>query len=401
MDLMVTKISCKGLSNFQEGKLSIDFVASKRALRDEVDEGVVTHLFGNVHKLNAIAFTGINATGKTTALTILSELMDVLVDNGSLKPQMRIADYFKDALDVETHFFQRSTNKLFKLASRIEKGKGGTLWFSNESLWSKPATPAVSRVALFDYDGDPVMERNSVSDGFLKKEDSIFSSVLNTYDSFGRNAPGSKVCDLRGNTNRNHLSHLNFNLAIPFVKYLDSSVEDFRLDQEVSESSGSIVFSIKFANSDAPVFVRFEDLGLYLSSGTIKGLNCLSSIAQVFSTGGYLFVDEIENHLNKTIVINLIRLFASTVNANGATLVFSTHYSEILDSMDRSDGIYLFEKKEKMLVRKFSDAAEKRDRKDKKRSDLILSGVLNAAPSYRAYRDMVAALKGWLNDLEA
>lgn len=391
MDLVVARIQCRGLTNFEGESLSIDFVTSKRAYASEVDEGVVEHLFGSVYKLNVVALTGINASGKTTVLTILAELMGVLLGNKSLSQQMRIAHYFSDALEVEAYFFKKSSKTLYKLVSRIQKGVFGTLRFSDETLWSKSVGKKMTRLTLFDFAGEPSIERSAVSSSFLKREDSIFSSILNACDNCGET-----VLDLRETTNRNLLSVLNFGLMLPFVRYLDSSVEDFRLNEEASNSSGSIVFSVRFKGSTTPISARVEDLDLYLSSGTIKGLNCLSAIAGAFSTGGYVLVDEVENHLNKTIVINLMRLFTSKTNANGATLVFSTHYSEILDSVDRSDGIYLFDKKEGLSVRKFSDAAEGHDRRDKRRSDLILSGVLNSAPSYRAYHDMITALEEWL-----
>lgn len=50
------------------------------------------------------------------------------------------------------------------------------------------------------------------------------------------------------------------------------------------------------------------ELEKYLSSGTIKGINILFNAMVVLQSGGYLLVDEIENHLNKSIVINLINL---------------------------------------------------------------------------------------------
>lgn len=42
-----------------------------------------------------------------------------------------------------------------------------------------------------------------------------------------------------------------------------------------------------------------------------------------FAEGGYLFVDELENHFNREIVSTLIRFFMDNkVNKKGATLIF-------------------------------------------------------------------------------
>ena len=65
---------------------------------------------------------------------------------------------------------------------------------------------------------------------------------------------------------------------------------------------------------------------------------------EVLKDGGYLIVDEIENHFNKEIVSTLIRFFMDgKINKNGGMLIFSTHYPELLDEYDRNDSILLLE----------------------------------------------------------
>ena len=56
----------------------------------------------------------------------------------------------------------------------------------------------------------------------------------------------------------------------------------------------------------------------------IKGLSVFMSAIFAFSEGGYLIIDEIENHFNREIVATLIRFFMDKkVNKNGATILFS------------------------------------------------------------------------------
>ena len=84
------------------------------------------------------------------------------------------------------------------------------------------------------------------------------------------------------------------------------------------------------------------ELEQYLSSGTIKGIITFSMVKEVLSSGGYILVDELENHFNKEIVVTLMRFFMdSKLNKNGGTLIFSTHYPELLDEYDRNDSIYI------------------------------------------------------------
>ncbi|SFG82359.1 AAA family ATPase [Oribacterium sp. WCC10] len=78
------------------------------------------------------------------------------------------------------------------------------------------------------------------------------------------------------------------------------------------------------------------ELNNYLSSGTVKGMVIFTLAQEVLKNGGYIVVDEIENHFNKEIVTTLMRFFMDMkVNKHGGTLIFSTHYPELLDEYDR------------------------------------------------------------------
>ena len=55
-----------------------------------------------------------------------------------------------------------------------------------------------------------------------------------------------------------------------------------------------------------------------------------------------LLIDEVENHFHKTLVENMISLYKDkSVNKHNATLVFTTHYCEVLDQMGRQDNIWI------------------------------------------------------------
>ena len=104
----------------------------------------------------------------------------------------------------------------------------------------------------------------------------------------------------------------------------------------------------------------------------------------VFATSGYLIIDEIENHFNREIVATLIRFFMdSKVNKNGATLVFSTHYSELLDEFDRNDSIYIVRNRNGITAKNLSNILS---RNDIKKSEAYDSDYLGGTvPVYEAY----------------
>ena len=109
-----------------------------------------------------------------------------------------------------------------------------------------------------------------------------------------------------------------------------------------------------------------------------------SMVKEVLQSGGYLLVDEIENHFNKEIVTTLVRFFMdSRFNKNGGTLIFTTHYPELLDEYDRNDGIYIVRNRNGITVENLSYILT---RNDIKRSDAYQSGFLEGTtPTYEAY----------------
>ncbi|KAB1636620.1 AAA family ATPase [Adlercreutzia muris] len=393
MSVSLLKISFRNLSNFKDGRATVDFVTEKRVFSEELDDGVVSQLFGRVYKLSTIAFAGINAAGKTTLLNLLSSLLKTYIGNDSLSYDMRIKAFFDSELEVESFFYEEETNLIYKLFSIIRKDPDAqTLTFKSERLYAKPATASTTSKNLFDFSGaQPDVDRDMVKSSFLKKEDSIFSIVMNKYDQ-----SNNSVQDLCSITNHNWISTIALGLIVPFAQYLDPSIEYIHLETPPSAQPSRIVFEIKFKQQSQAIAVELRELDLYLSSGTIKGISCLSAISIALAQGGYVLIDEIENHLNKTIVITLIDLFTSNLNKGKATLLFSTHYSEILDCISRSDGIYLLDKTDSIQVKKFSLAAGDKDRKDKRKSDLVMSGTLTRTPSYPAYRQLVESMESFL-----
>ena len=138
------------------------------------------------------------------------------------------------------------------------------------------------------------------------------------------------------------LSHTNIS-ALPFIEdipleviaVLDSTIEKLCFEQ----IEGKTFIHLKFKEKEEIILNNTVDLERYLSLGTIKGIIVFSMVKEVLQSGGYLLMDEIENHFNKEIVTTLVRFFMdSRFNKNGGTLIFTTYYPELLDEYDRNDG---------------------------------------------------------------
>ena len=182
------------------------------------------------------------------------------------------------------------------------------------------------------------------------------------------------------------LSYTNINV-LPFtediplevIAFLDPTIEKLCFEQV----EGKTFIHLKFKNEEV-ILNNAVDLEQYLSSGTIKGIITFSMVKEVLQSGGYLLVDEIENHFNKEIVTTLIRFFMdSHFNKNGGTLIFTTHYPELLDEYDRNDGIYIVRNCNGITVENLSGILI---RNDIKKSEIYQSGVIEGTTlAYETY----------------
>ena len=82
--------------------------------------------------------------------------------------------------------------------------------------------------------------------------------------------------------------------------------------------------------------------------------------------------------------MTLIRFFMdSHLNKKGGTLIFTTHYPELLDEYDRNDGISIVRNRKGITVENLSQLLK---RNDIKKSDAYQSGMLEGTtPVYDAY----------------
>lgn len=391
MEMILLKAKCKNLSNFFQKTIEVDFITEKRVSQNEIEENAVTHIINNIYKLNTMAFVGINASGKTSTLNVLSSILDIYLGNSSLSYEMLLSKHFSDYIEIETFYYCKSTSEIIKIWSKIRKNdEEKAIYFDEEILSIKKINAQTNKtnIYIFDEKHNP-LDRKDVDKTYLKREDSIFSSLMNK--SLKKSLPIIDMCDVKFN----FLTALNYNMVMAFIRYLDPSIAKF----EIFKEKGKLLrFKIRFENHNEEIIVDHMELDSCLSSGTIKGISFLSNAYIALKSGGYLLIDEIENHLNKTVVINIIRMFSSDINNNAATLLFSTHYSEILDAIDRSDSIYVLNKERDIHVNKYSKIAGSYDRIDKKRSDVILSGALKTAPKYNAYMNMIDAFREKLGE---
>ena len=117
-------------------------------------------------------------------------------------------------------------------------------------------------------------------------------------------------------------------------------------------------FRLKFeGNQSKDQIMSDKELLYFLSSGTTKGMLLYTFVAASLLYGFDLIIDEVENHFHKTLVENMISLFKDkTVNRKSATLIFTTHYCELLDLFGRQDNIWIAKADDKVRVMNMYDS---------------------------------------------
>ena len=375
--MKLLKIKVTGLPLCKD-VLEIDFFAKQR-VESEKNE-TMYHLFSNIYLNNAVAIMGINASGKTTILKTISFIINMLnnqpinlIDANDVLKGMKA----NERVYFETYFYceNNTINKLETVVQKIvEKGDLNSKYIiENEKLWSKNIEKIKTKKTLLEFDNlYPAMNR-SRDEEFLMEDVSIIIAFNKKYRA------GFFLKDMSGWTAFNFLPLIG-EFPEELIAFLDPNIDYLKVDMDGDE----VDIRLKFKDNEELILNSPVRLNEFLSSGTIKGIGIFMSAMFVFQRGGYLIIDELENHFNKEIVATLIRFFMDCkVNSNGAALIFSTHYSELMDEFDRNDNIYITRNKKGITVENLSNILK---RNDIKKSEAFQSGFLQGTvPAYEAY----------------
>jgi len=372
----ILRIKVEGLPLYKN-TFDVSFCAVQRVQTNHMDS--VFNLFGNIYINTIEAFAGINASGKTTALKIISFanlLLNATPLSAEYVPKI-LGDGINTIFDIDFY----SDGKIYHLTSEMIKEKnldGSTkINISSERLWAKSATTRINKSNLLDYcENTPIRVRNN-SDEYLQEDVSIMIAVNKQINS--RNL----LVDLVMYTNINYFFAYDALISKDIISLLDPTIEYISIEN-INDKN---ITKLKFYKQQEIILLDPTELNAYLSSGTVKGLRVFSDAIRVLKNGGYMIVDEIENHFNRELVASLLRLFMNKkTNPKGAVLIFSTHYSELLDELERNDSVFITRSEEGMTVDNLNDLLK---RNDMKRSEVYQSNFLGGtAPKYKSLRTL-------------
>lgn len=389
--MKILKIIAKNLPLFEE-ELEIDFYAEARVNPNSKDE--LFHLFSNFYLNRTLTFIGKNAAGKTQILRVISFVMTLIQANpiNQIQSDTNVLNLnVGECALFEVYFYENheGVEKLYKLRTSVERILNEDTYreeyiISSENLFTKEINRIKSKKEVFDFSDAKIEDRQG--EKYMGLSNDV--SMLNLFYNVGNKTEKIKKIHYHDQlffTNHNFLSTIRKDFPNEILEFLDPSIEYLEFKRNDSKSIGA---TIKFKEKEDTIEIdNIVNLGEVLSSGTIKGFGIFLLALASLERGGYLIIDELENHFNREIVATLIRFFLnSKMNVMGATLIYSSHYAELIDTIDRNDSIYIVRKRKNINIEKLSKTVK---RNDSNKSYLFINALLDQVnPSYTAVNNL-------------
>ena len=356
----------------------IDFVSkSKKTAEDKEYE--LQEIADDLHVYNTMAFIGKNASGKTTAVELLDACYSILSDfrldgkSYSYKNVELLIDFYHDGFIYRYETILKNADSLASKAifmkQRLRKKK-----------YYKSKTTAL-------YNDEDFVDVEIT--GELPEDTSILFFVLKKketraiyFDSFGN---GADTYRLIFATLKDY--HIRPALLAKVISIFDENIHDLQMLDDHN-------FKLSFCSEIKTV--SDKELIYMLSSGTTKGMLLYILMIASLQQGFDLIIDEIENHFHKTLVENMISLYKDkTVNRRNATLIFTTHYCELLDLFNRQDNIYIAKSNDKVYLTNMYEGFNIRPELLKSRQ--FYNNVFQTAVNYDELMQLKKELKVWKN----
>lgn len=372
--MKLLRITAEGLPLFKN-ILDLKFYAQQRVADKDKDN--LYHLFSNVYLNPTSSFIGINASGKTSVLKVLRFVLGMISNEPINHISTKEILGHTNQMVFNTYFFCEERNEIGRLetviTSKVTKTDGLIYQIVSEKLWTKGVEEVSTRKGMLEFSDKQLVLVRDGQDDFLSDD----VSIMIAYNK--KTGTRMSVVDLLVFTNLNILPDFT-DIPLEVIYFLDPTVESIQFEK-VSEKS---IIHLKFREKQEILLNNILEIDHYLSSGTIKGIVTFTMAREILREGGYLVIDEIENHFNKEIVRTLIRFFKdSHLNKKGGVLFFSTHYPELMDEYDRNDSIFITRNSNGITVENLCTILR---RNDIKKSEAYESGYLQGTtPSYEAY----------------
>ncbi|MCR3906909.1 MAG: ATP-binding protein [Tenericutes bacterium] len=396
-------VEIKGLSSYKDDVFTFDFLNKKNAT---FNDGELKTIINNIYVPTVIGIIGNNASGKTTAINILKWIIDLYVNGKDVLHKIQDITSINSTIQVEVILTRYGkTNHVIKYKTYIKKDEEG-LYIEDETVYFKDMSSRLTRHSILDFNENngPQLNRDifkklKIDDQTITEESILKSMVLQKTESIARRFPNPVTTASYFVSAQNKEKLPSFDsISNKLIQYLDQSIKDIELISTGNPKLDLDIYKATFVDGREYIDTA-QNLSRILSSGTNRGIRLFMAAEQTLKTGGYLFVDEIEVSLHKTLVIDLIKLFYSRqTNPYSSTLILTTHYIEVVDSIRRTDSVYLCNKCHmgKLEINPYSNFIT---RNDIKKSEPYLENLIEVqtTPNYDKFMSYRSSLIHGLN----
>ena len=172
----------------------------------------------------------------------------------------------------------------------------------------------------------------------------------------------------------------NPGVAMDLLRFADPGIDDFVMTEEESGRFGGPRRNLRFVHrgEGRPIAFDLEDE----SAGTQTWFRLIGPAFAALRFGGVLLLDEIDASLHPRLSARLIEIFqAPRTNTRGAQLVFTSHDTSLLNSLNR-DEVWLTEKASNTTTRLvgLAEFGGERVRKSLNLERAYLQGRFGAVP---------------------
>lgn len=330
--IKLLNINISGYKMLKEN-FTLDLV-TKAKVNDEDLMDEIIEIDENLYTYDVLAFTGRNSSGKTTVLDMIVNVLSFM--NGG-RWLYRDFDFSTDSIILNVDFYYDGFIYIYHgeiIKPKINYNPNVPYFceISNESLFFAKYKKSAGKRYKTTMNYERILRDKTISDTSILYNDlknKVSFDYLNTIVGNGAFVT-QEFFDC--------FEKIDFDLLCNIIKLLDESIEYIKVIK------GANQVNFKRINESEKIY-DFSTLLAQLSKGTIKGIEVYIRAIMMLKKGGYVLIDEIESSFHKDLVNNIIYLFNDKrMNKSSSTLLFTTHYVEILDVFNRRDNIFVLQK---------------------------------------------------------
>ena len=349
----------------------IDFVAKSRKYAED-KEYELLEIAEDLYVYTTAAFVGKNASGKTSAVDLLDCCYSIL---GEFRLENKHYNY--DDVNLLIDFFEDGFIYRYTTVLKSDTSLGNKALFTGQHIYRKKYYKSYLKDIYSDTGFEELSEL-----GVLPEDTSSIFFVLKKKTMravyFDCNGEGTDTYRILFRAMKNY--KISGKVLAKIIKIFDENIGSLKMIEDNR-------YELDYLGKKQ--VVSDSELIYLLSSGTTKGILLYVFVVAALENGFDLLIDEIENHFHKTLVENIISLFKDkTVNRKSATLIFTTHYCELLDLFGRQDNIWVAKSDEKVKLYNMYDSFSIRPELLKSRQ--FYNNTFNTAVNYE---DLMALKK--------